>query len=137
MEFIKLNDGWNAAPNAPEPIVKAIGTNLLLSFYLNHFLYEGFQNDDIGILTFHNCVQYRLGSPNDEGFFIYNGDRYKKHGVEWGEFYLINDSDWEMDTEPDCTMCTFEFSDFDDLQHYLFISGITLLNVLQNSSSFL
>jgi hypothetical protein len=34
--FKKLNDGWNAEPNAPEARVLVDGGDVILDFYLNH-----------------------------------------------------------------------------------------------------
>lgn len=45
-------------------------------------------------MTFHKCIQYRYGSPNDEGFYNFGQSRYKQYGVNWGEFYLVEQSDW-------------------------------------------
>ena len=95
MEFIKLNYGWNADPNSPAQLIKIKGTDLLLSFYMNHYIYEAYSEDDLGVLTFHNCIQFRQGSLNDEGFFVYGGDKYKPHGIIWGEFYRIVGVDWK------------------------------------------
>ena len=115
MEFIKLNNGWNAEPNAPCPVIKINGSDLLLSFYMN--CYEGYGKNDIGILNFHNCVQFRLGTLNDEGFYRY-GDIYKQHGVDWGWFYRIVGSDWKK--KFDDPIYIENNSVFKEYNHYLF-----------------
>jgi hypothetical protein len=67
--FQKLNQGWNAEPNAPNPRVKIDGTDLLLTFVVNPLRYHGFMEEHIGILPFTQCERYRLGSTNDEGWY--------------------------------------------------------------------
>jgi hypothetical protein len=65
--FRKLNEGWNADPNAPEPSVFVSGRDLLVSFSLNPLQFRLFSFGDAGILRFADCCRYRLGSTNDEG----------------------------------------------------------------------
>ncbi|UQD76810.1 hypothetical protein JEY40_20920 [Bradyrhizobium japonicum] len=88
MSFRKLNDGWNAQPNAPWPRVAVFGHDVLLRFLLNPFRFTSFAEEDEGILRFQNCIRYRLGATNDEGW--YRGQcRYSRLAPEWGEFYEI------------------------------------------------
>ena len=116
-EFIKLNDGWNAEPNAPDPCIKINGTDLVVSFLMGYFQFEECSEDDIGVLTFHNCVQYRMGT-NDEGFYMYGKDRFKPYGIKWGEFYRIDNSDWKTNF-PDPIRVS-DCSGSKGLNHYLF-----------------
>jgi hypothetical protein len=86
--FRKLNAGWNAEPNAPEPFVKVAGEDALLSFVLNSFLYPDFSADEVGVIRFTARSRYRLGKTNDEGW--YRGQcRYSKVAPAWGEFYEL------------------------------------------------
>jgi hypothetical protein len=86
--FKKLNDHWNAEPNSPDPEVEKVGTDILLRFYLNAFIYEQFQEDELGVLRFVDVTRYRLGSTNDEGW--HRGQcRFSQLAPEWGEFYTI------------------------------------------------
>ena len=86
--FLKLNDGWNAEPNAPTPEILLDGRDVLLSFQLNHIQFPEFKEGDLGVLRFENCQRYRVGTMNDEGW--YEGQcRYSKLAPAWGEFYLI------------------------------------------------
>jgi len=118
MEFVKLNENWNAEPNAPKEKIEIMDNNLILSFYLNSFQFKQFNDKDIGILNFYNCYQYRYGVPNDEGFFIYGQSRYKQYGVEWGEFYLVKNSDWKINFPNPIFIDTA--LDTNKLNHYLF-----------------
>lgn len=88
LSFRKLNEGWNAEPNAPDPRVAVSGRDVLIRFLLNPFRFTCFAEDDVGVLRFVNCVRYRLGATNNEGW--YRGQcRYSKLAPAWGEFYEI------------------------------------------------
>jgi len=56
--FLQVNLGWNAEPNAPDPQVEFLGSDLLLRFYVNPFQFEEFDEDEIGFLRFVNCVRF-------------------------------------------------------------------------------
>lgn len=116
IRFVKLNDGWNAEPNAPDPQVGISGPDIRLEFYLNAFLFKQFEEEDIGILRFSNCAKYRLGSTNDEGW--YRGQcRYSKLAPEWGEFYEIQGDDPLRNSPGDWHQLMPEK---DTLRHFLF-----------------
>ena len=68
--FVKLNEGWNAEPNAPAPMVSRSGEDVILEFDLNAFRYKNFAEGDRGRLVFRGCWRYRLGSTNDEGWYL-------------------------------------------------------------------
>jgi hypothetical protein len=106
--FIRLNDGWNAEPNAPEPRVTVDGSDVLLRFLLNPFLYKSFEEGDEAVLRFVGAERYRLGSTNDEGW--YRGRcRFSKLAPAWGEFYEVSGdtelrmapTDWKMVGPPE------------------------------------
>ena len=65
--FTRLSDGWNAEPNAPDPKVRVEGTDLVLSFRMNHRQYPEYTEGDVGELRFARCSRHRLGATNDEG----------------------------------------------------------------------
>lgn len=87
-EFAKLNDGWNAEPNAPDPQVRIAGTEAILTLRLNGFQFPAFGDKDAGTLRFVDCARYRLGPTNDEGRFA-GQCRYGATAPAWGEFYEI------------------------------------------------
>jgi hypothetical protein len=90
--FEQINKGWNAEPNAPEPKVEVSGSDVLLTFYVNAFHFKEFEEEELGILRFVGCEQYRLGPTNDEGW--YRGQcRFSKLAPKWGEFYLVSGDD--------------------------------------------
>ena len=85
--FVRLNDGWNAEPNAPDPRVVAGASTVSLSFLLNPWAYKA-DEEEVGILSFGDCRSWRLGATNDEGW--YSGQcRYSAIAPAWGEFYEI------------------------------------------------
>jgi hypothetical protein len=87
-EFVKLSNGWNAQPNAPEPVVSVVGDDVLLRFYMNSYAYSGYQEGDVGVIRFVGCWRYRLGGMNDEGW--YRGQcRFSRIAPQWGEFYEV------------------------------------------------
>jgi hypothetical protein len=115
--FLQLNVGWNAEPNAPDPQVEVLGKDILLRFHVNPFQFKEFEEDEIGFLRFLNCVRFRLGPTNDDGW--YQGQcRFSKVAPEWGEFYEITGDDTSTigptDWHPVSTTSTGE------LRHFLF-----------------
>lgn len=85
--FNQLNHGWNAEPNAPDPIVEVQGTTARLSFLLNPFQFHA-DAEEVAELTFIGTYQWRLGPTNDEGW--YRGQcRYSGVAPKWGYFYEI------------------------------------------------
>ena len=87
--FRRLNDDWNAEPNAPDPRIRVDRSLLSLSFLMNYMLYSRLSEDDLGVLRFHDCWRYRIGSTNDEGW--YRGQcRFTKLAPQWGDFYEIS-----------------------------------------------
>lgn len=114
--FTKLNDGWNAEPNAPEPNVTVVGSDVLLNFLLNPYLYRQFQDGDIGILRFRNCSRYHLKGTNDEGWS--RGQcRFSKIAPAWGEYY-------ELEGDLKLSECRAKWetvsTDFSGSRHFLF-----------------
>ena len=134
MNFLRLNEDWNAEPNAPDVHIEIKGSTLKLSFYLNAFQYEQFSEGDVGVLEFYNCFQYRKGAPNDEGFYIFNQSRYSQYGVEWGHFYLVNDSDWETNF-PEVMLLDNQIP-ISAVKHYLFYFRDETVEVVAKSYSF-
>jgi hypothetical protein len=89
--FKRLNDTWNAEPNAPAPRVAVSGTSVRLTFILNPWAYEAKEEEE-GCLTFQHCSAWRLGATNDEGWFA-GQCRYSNVAPAWGEFYELLDED--------------------------------------------
>lgn len=66
--FLQLNEGWNAEPNAPSPVVEIQGTDLVLSYDVNAFQYPEFEEDEVALLRFVRSERSRLGPTNDKGY---------------------------------------------------------------------
>jgi hypothetical protein len=67
------------------------GSSPRLTFYLNGFAYDA-EKGEQGMLSFSDRQVWRLGSPNDEGW--YRGQyRYSSLAPEWGEFYELTGED--------------------------------------------
>lgn len=121
MQFIKLNNNWDAEPNAPMPKIAVNNTSSMttLSFYLNWQIHADVREDDKGVLEFNNCFLYRLEPTNDEGF--YRGKcRFSKTGIKWGDFYQVIDSNWRNDFPNDKKVVADNLENYIDLKHYLF-----------------
>jgi hypothetical protein len=96
--FKKLNENWNAEPNAACPQVSAFDGDIVLGFLVNAFRFRQFAEGDIGLLRFRNCRRYRLGATNDEGWR--RGQcRFSKIAPAWGEFYEV-EGDLLLDSWP-------------------------------------
>lgn len=90
MNFIQLNDGWNAEPNAPHSRVIVRDSGLTLEFDVNAFIYEGFKEGERARLVFGDCSRFRFGPTNDEGWYL-GQCRFSKLAPDWGEFYEVVD----------------------------------------------
>src|SRR6266480_976121 len=87
--FTKLNDAWNAEPNAPNPAIVIEGSDLVLEFLLNDLMFPKYKTAEKGVLRFTDCWRYRLGQTNDEGW--YRGQcRFSRLAPKWGEFYEVS-----------------------------------------------
>jgi hypothetical protein len=86
--FARLNEDWNAEPNAPDVRVAIEAHDVLLSFHMNPHQFPAFQLGDRGTIRFSNCWRFRLGATNDEGWD--RGQcRFSRLAPAWGEFYEI------------------------------------------------
>jgi len=97
--FVKLNDGWNAEPNAPAPVVARLGNDVVLEFRLNPFQFKKFSKDDRARLIFRNSWRYRLGGTNDQGWYL-GQCKFSKVAPAWGEFYEVQ-GDIRLESSPD------------------------------------
>jgi hypothetical protein len=115
--FVPLNVDWNAEPNAPDPHIDVLGKDILLRFFVNPFQFEDFAEADIGFLRFVNCLRYRLGPTNDEGW--YRGQcRFSKIAPKWGEFYEVSGD--EMSTKGPTDWHVVSTNATCELHHFLF-----------------
>jgi hypothetical protein len=96
--FTKSNDGWNAEPGAPHPEIRIEGQLLVLTFYLNPWVFPEVKVGDVGELRFDGCWRYRLGPTNDEGWWM-RQCRFSLMAPDWGEFYEV-EGDLRLDRLP-------------------------------------
>ncbi len=133
LEFEKLNKNYAPDPNITVPSGVMDGDNLTLTFPLNYFIYKQFKDGDQGKIIFKDCLMYRIGSPNDEGFFIdpKNPGRMKNNSrwnytdfpeLEFHNFYIVKNSDWQTSFGPDVIVnkqLKDKIKDPENLNHYL------------------
>jgi hypothetical protein len=86
--FHRLNEDWNAEPNAPAEVLTVEGSNLVVEFFVNPYAYSGFTEEDRARITFEDVTKYRHGPTNDEGWYR-DQCRFSKLAPAWGEFYEI------------------------------------------------
>jgi hypothetical protein len=90
LTFLKLNEDWNAEPNAPFEHVELVQPDVILRFHLNHWRFNQFSPTDVGALTFSKCSRWRLGIENMDAFALRQpSSRYWQLAPAWGEFYEI------------------------------------------------
>src|SRR5262245_43500336 len=88
-QFRQLNNGWNAEPNAPDPKVQVDDGDVVLTFFANPFQFPRFAKNQRLRLRFKNARRYRLGSTNDEGWYM-GQCRFSRDAPAWGEFYEVS-----------------------------------------------
>ena len=86
--FVRLNEGWNADPVAPELRIERGGEDLLLSFAVNAFQFPRFAEGDRAAIRFRRCWRHRVGPTNDEGWYL-GQCRFSRLAPAWGEFYEV------------------------------------------------
>ena len=124
MNYKKLNDNWNAEPNAPEVFATIKNDKLVIEFGLNYFLYDQFREGDKGRLTFIDCSRYHLGITNDEGYYL-GQYRIGDDDLPWSEFYQIQSG---LNREfPTSTIVNENITG--DLNHYIFFFRDNTLEV--------
>ncbi|MGE0535081.1 MAG: hypothetical protein AB7O68_08910 [Pirellulales bacterium] len=88
-EFVRLNHGWNAEPNAPHVDVGVVGSNLLVSFRANPYQFPSFECGQVICLQFTDVWRYAITDVNDEGWCL-GQCRFSKIAPSWGEFYEVS-----------------------------------------------
>lgn len=103
LDFVQLNDDWNAEPNAPQPRGSWHNGVYELDFYLAENLVEPLEAK--GRVIFTACAAWRWEMTNDHGWYAGQG-LYARQSPTWGEFYEvlgddpeISDRSWEGDLE--------------------------------------
>ena len=99
-QFIQLNEGWNADPNASENEYAVEGVVFWLRFQPNRFQFETERETGDLFLRFEGCHSFRFTSINDHGFYL-GQCRFSQSAPAWGEFYeIVGDFQEEKDPTP-------------------------------------
>ena len=88
--FTKLTHTWNANPNAPEAEISVDGSDVLLAFFANPWMFPDYDEEERLELRFTDVSRYRLGESNDEGWYTMGKCRFSRIAPEWGEFYEVS-----------------------------------------------
>lgn len=133
IHFEKIKLLYEPDPNVAEPSAKVLGHNVLLKYYTD---------DKIGFtaeILFQECLMFRIGSPNDEGFYIsksptgvgggdhgmMNGSIYCKGNfpdLEYHSFYKVSGFDWKTKKliGQELVILDNDFPIKDGYNHYVF-----------------
>ena len=88
IDYFQITSGWNADPVSPEIELQIIDNGLTMEIFVNHLIFDDFEEGDKARITFENCSIYSLNHCNDEGYF--DGQyRTNPNELPWGEFYEI------------------------------------------------
>ncbi len=117
MEYKKLNSNWNAEPNAPEVRLFIDDLTVKLDFFLNHFVFSEFKENERGVLTFFKVHKFSFNTTNSDGYYM-DQYRYKNSDLPWGEFYQLN-TKWQIDFHENVTVL-FPQPDETNLKHFIF-----------------
>lgn len=101
LEFIRLNEDWNAEPNAPSVDVRFNGNTAELKFLLNPWRHEA-GIGEAATIRFTHCSRWDWDATNDHAWFAGEG-RYARQAPAWGQFYEVvgeeklgGSIDWEV-----------------------------------------
>lgn len=114
LQFVHLNENWNADPNAPSVDVQFDDGAANLRFILNSWQHKA-DSGESATIHFPNCSRWNWDATNDHAWFAGEG-RYAKQAPKWGEFYEVvgeeilgGTVDWEVIS-----------ADFANARHFLF-----------------
>lgn len=129
IQFHKVDIGVKPDPSLANPKVEVVKHEDVVNLH--------FEIENKNLLTklakieFRNCLMYRVGSPNDEGFYsffykpeIINESIYSKKNfpeLEFDEFYLVEGYDWVKHQLGQGTICLKDIpSNINEYKHYVF-----------------
>lgn len=100
IDFQKIDLPFEPDLSTAVPLVETRGTDVLLSFLIHGM-------DDMAKIEFVDCLMYRVGAPNDEGFYLFgvesrinNDSIYSKNAfpnLDFDTFYKVIGVDWKND----------------------------------------
>lgn len=122
IKFEKIDLSFEPEPNTAMPKVEVLENGIVLSFPTESF---------DGKLFFEDCLIYRVGDPNDEGFYLFGADsRYVNNSIyckrnfpdlEFDAFYVVEGVNWKDNLLGKGTQILDpSYSDKNAYIHYLF-----------------
>lgn len=103
--FQKIDLSFKPEPNTAVPLVEVYNTNVLLSFNSCELNDYDFKNSKIAKIEFEDCLIYRNGAPNEDGFYLFGADPkinndsiYSKKAfpdLDFNTFYNVTGIDWK------------------------------------------
>lgn len=115
VDYVQITKDWNAHSVSPEIELQPINSNLLMTLFLNAYVFEGFEEGDKANILFKNCSKYSLNICNDEGYY-YGQYRTYPSELPWGEFYEIRSGLDREFPEPIINLTT----DNSNKRHFIF-----------------
>lgn len=88
VDYFQITSDWNAEPVTPEVQLEINGDNLNMEIFVNHLVFDDFEEGDKAKIIFKNCSIYTLNHCNDERYY-YGQYRTNSNELPWGEFYEI------------------------------------------------
>ena len=91
IELKKLNKNYESDPNIAFPNVEVFEDQVKLTFELNYFTFS-FNEEQRGEINFIKCHAFRVGAPNDEGFYLNSNSLWNKNNfpnLQWDCFYEV------------------------------------------------
>lgn len=98
--FTKLNEGWNAEPNAPYLTLNEKDGVLIATVVPNAFQFSVGSTLKRWVLRFSGCAAYRETIINDHGWYL-GQCRFSQIAPAWGEFYELTGNTYDaLQEEP-------------------------------------
>jgi len=124
--FEKQDLPFEPEPNIALPVATVDGTDVIVSFDVKGPDWP--QDRAKREVVFKDCVIYRIGDPNDEGFHLpdkNNSSNFSKGNfpeLEFNSLYRVKGMDWKNSLLGNGTVVTDgKFESKDGLAHYLFL----------------
>jgi hypothetical protein len=115
IDYFKITTDWNADPVSPEIELNVIGNDLTMVIFVNHLVFDDFEEGDKAKIVFKDCSIYSLNQCNDEGYY-YGQYRTNPNNLPWGEFYEIKSGLDRKFPKP----VTRIKEDFEGKRHFIF-----------------
>lgn len=105
IHFQKIDLPFKSEPNTAVPLVEVHNTDVLLGFNSCELSDFDFRNTKIRHINFLDCLMYREGHPNDDGFYLFgayprinNDSIYSQKAfpdLDFDTFYKVVGVDWK------------------------------------------